>query len=49
MADRPVTHTGKDHDGDIAKLCNSGHRRSPRYKRDAINDIDSGTHSHYVP
>ena len=49
MADRPVTYTGKDHDGDITKLCNSGRSWSPRYKHDAINDIESGTHRYYVP
>lgn len=49
MADRAVTHTGKDQDGDITKLCKPGEYWSPRYKRDAINDIESGTHRYYVP
>ena len=49
MADRPVTHTEKDHDGDISKLCSPGHSWSPRDKRDAINEIESGTHRYHVP
>jgi hypothetical protein len=48
MADRRVTHTGKDRDGDITKLCNTGELWSPRAKADAIGDIESGTHSYYV-
>lgn len=49
MADRSVTRTGKDRDGDIMKLCNSGGFWSPRSKWDAIRDIESGTHRYYVP
>ena len=49
MADRAVTKTGKDRDGDITALCNPGMSWSPRSKRDAINDIESGTHTYHVP
>jgi len=48
MADRRVTATGKDGDGDITKLCNSSETWSPRKKADAIADIESGTHTYYV-
>lgn len=49
MARRAVTQTRKDDDGDIAALCNPAEWWSPRYKRGAISDIESGTHSYYVP
>ena len=49
MADRAVYKTGKDSDGDITKLCNSGELWSPRSKADAIQDIDNGIHTYYVP
>ncbi|MFC0268558.1 DUF3892 domain-containing protein [Kushneria aurantia] len=42
MARRRVTATGKDSDGDITKLCNSGESWSPRSKAHAINDINGG-------
>lgn len=48
MADRQVTASGKDRDGDITKLCHSGAAWSPRLKADAIRDIESGTHTYYV-
>ena len=48
MADRKVTKTGKDADGDITKLCNPGQDWSPRLKAGAISDIENGTHSYYV-
>ena len=47
MADRQVTRTGKDRDGDIIKLCSSA-SWSPRQKADAIRDIDRGTHRYFV-
>ena len=37
---RYVRATGKDGDGDITALCNSGATWSPRSKSDAIFDID---------
>ena len=49
MADRPVTQTGKDADGDITKLCNPREYWSPRLKYDAIDDIESKRHRYYVP
>ena len=48
MAKRYVTKTGKDRDGDITKLCQPGQAWSPRYKSDAINDIESGLHEYWV-
>ncbi len=49
MSDRAVRNTGKDHDGDITKLCDPGQVWSPRSKADAINDIESGVHTYHVP
>lgn len=49
MADRAVRKTGKDKDGDIISLCDGGAFWSPRSKSDAINDIECGTHTYYVP
>lgn len=49
MANRAVTQSGKDRDGDITALCNPGEYWSPRPKNDAIRDIESGTHSYFVP
>ncbi|MCC6712189.1 MAG: DUF3892 domain-containing protein [Candidatus Dadabacteria bacterium] len=49
MADRPVRQTGKDRDGDITALCDSGSSWSPRMKWDAIRDIETGLHTYYVP
>jgi len=49
MADRPVTRTGKDRDGDITKLCNPGQWWSPVSKATAIREIENGTHRYYVP
>lgn len=48
MAKRYVRQTGKDKDGDITRLCNSGEFWSPRSKADAIEDIESGTHEYWV-
>lgn len=48
MADRQVTASGKDRDGDITKLCQSGASWSPRSKADAIRDIEGGLHTYYV-
>lgn len=49
MADRAVRKTKKDTDGDILALCDDGEYWSPRRKADAINDIESGAHTYYVP
>lgn len=48
MADRRVTASGKDKDGDITKLCSSGAHWSPRVKADAIRDIESKDHTYFV-
>lgn len=48
MATRYVTRSGKDKDGDITKLCNQGEAWSPRFKADAIRDIENKVHDYYV-
>ena len=48
MADRQVTQTGKDADGDITKLCNPGSDWSPRSKASAIQDIENNVHTYFV-
>ena len=48
MADRRVTRTRKDMDGDITALCDSGAVWSPRSKTNAISDIEGGVHTYYV-
>lgn len=45
--DRKVTHTGKDTDGDITKLCNHG-SWGEAAKASAIQHIENETHSYYV-
>lgn len=49
MADRAVRKTGKDRDGDITALCDSGQVWSPRKKADAIYDIENKIHTYHVP
>ena len=48
MAERHVTRSRKDADGDITALCNPGQYWSPRTKAGAIQDIEAGTHRYYV-
>lgn len=48
MADRKVTCSGKDSDGDITSIGNPGEYWSPRNKLAAINDIESGLHTYYI-
>jgi len=48
MIERRVTQTGKDEDGDITKLCNTGEYWSPRSKALAIADIEGGSYAYYV-
>ncbi|HIV79091.1 MAG TPA: DUF3892 domain-containing protein [Candidatus Sphingomonas excrementigallinarum] len=48
MAKRYVRATGKNSQGDITKLCNSGDYWSPRSKADAISDIEGGLHEYWV-
>jgi hypothetical protein len=45
MADRKVTKTGKDADGDITSLCGGWGEAS---KAMAIGDIEGGRHRYYV-
>lgn len=49
LADRAVRKTGKDDDGDITALCDSGASWSPRGKLGAISDIETGIHTYHVP
>ncbi len=48
MADREVTASRKDEDGDILALCNEGAWWAPRKKDDAIDDIESELHTYFV-
>ncbi len=48
MAERKVTQTGKDADGDITKLCNPNSDWSPRSKARAISDIENAVCVYYV-
>lgn len=48
MTKRYVRQTGKDSDGDITRLCNSGYEWSPRSKAKAISDIETGVHEYWV-
>lgn len=48
MADRRVRKTGKDDDGDITSLCNTGEWWSPRTKADAVSDIRNNINAYYV-
>jgi hypothetical protein len=48
MADRRVTHSRKDPDGDITALCNPGQTWSAALKSEAIRDIEGGSHTYYV-
>lgn len=48
MADRRVTHSRKNRDGDITAIGNPGQFWSPRAKADAISDIESRVHTYFV-
>ena len=48
MADRRVTKTKKDTDGDITALCNPGAWWPPKATASAIAEIEAGTHRYYV-
>lgn len=48
MAERFVTHSGKDEDGDITSLGNPLEPWSPRSKADVIEDIENGIHTYYT-
>jgi hypothetical protein len=48
VADRKVTKSRKNEEGDISALCDGGAWWSPRDVADAIRDIEGGTHTYYV-
>ena len=48
VADRLVTHSGKNQDGDITSLGNPAEPWSPRSKADIIRDIEDGVHAYYT-
>lgn len=48
MAVRRVKQSKKSSERDILALCNEGELWSPRFKEDAIFDIENKIHSYYV-
>jgi len=48
MISRQVTKTKKDEDGDILALCNPFSTWSPRWKSDAIADIEKKIYRYYL-
>jgi len=48
MFERQVRKTRKDNDGNILALCNPEESWSPRLKKYAIHDIESGSYNYYV-
>lgn len=48
MADRRVTATRKDSDGDITRLCSGGGSWGSASKAQAIKEVDDKTHTYYV-
>jgi hypothetical protein len=46
MADRQVTHSGKDRDGDITSLCGPGWGKVSKAK--AIPEIENAVNAYYV-
>lgn len=48
MADRLVIKTRKGYDGDILALCNPDESWSPRFKHEAIQDIETKLHNYFV-
>jgi Protein of unknown function (DUF3892) len=48
MADRQVTRTRKDPEGNILALCLDSAAWSPRQAADVINDIDNHVHTYFV-
>ena len=48
MADRRVTHSRKNRDGDITAIGQPGQYCSPRASADAIRDIESGANAYHV-
>lgn len=48
MTDRKITRTRKGYDGDILALCNPDKSWSPRFKNDAIRDIENNVHNYFM-
>lgn len=48
MADRRITRTRKDRDGDITHVCNPDMSWSPRSSSRTIRDIENRTHTYFV-
>jgi hypothetical protein len=48
VADRRVTQSRKNAEGDITALCNPSENWSPRLKADVIRDIESELHAYFV-
>ena len=48
MADRRVTHSRKNLDGDITAIGNASQLWSPRVSADAIRDIELRTYTYFV-
>ena len=48
MIERRVTNSRKDNGGDIVALCNPGESWSPRFKVDAMRDIEYLNYKYYV-
>ncbi|MGP6178561.1 DUF3892 domain-containing protein [Microbacterium sp. A196] len=48
MADRRITHSRKDRNGDITAVGQPGQIWSPRLRADAIRDIESRMHTYFV-
>jgi len=48
MIERRVTKSRKDDEGDIIALCNPRELWSPRFKWDAISDIEDQSQRYYV-
>ena len=48
MADRIVTNTRKGYDGDILCLCNPQEAWSPKFKNDAIKEIENNIYNYLI-
>jgi len=48
MAERIVLRTRKGYAGDILALCNPEESWSPRFKNDAIRDIENKLHNYFI-
>lgn len=48
MAERLVRKTRKGYAGDILALCTPGESWSPRFKNEAIRDIENNVHNYFI-